>query len=112
MTRVAVTAVLLALVAVLTPSPVGAGHPLISTASGVRTQVPEALSEEDPTREGRKTPETRAFSAAAQRSGSDRPAGAPLSAATARARHPEPAPLATDHPRARLTPSVLQVFRN
>ncbi|CCH28838.1 hypothetical protein ABZ816_27945 [Actinosynnema sp. NPDC047251] len=112
MTRIAATAVLLALLAVLTPSLTGPGHPPVAGALGHRVIAAEALSEEEPNRESRKVPETRAFSAVPQRFGPDRPAELRPRAATARARHPEPAPLATDHPRARLTPSALQVFRN
>ncbi|MEV0681152.1 hypothetical protein AB0I60_32000 [Actinosynnema sp. NPDC050436] len=112
MARVAVTAVLLALVAVLTPSPTGAGHLVALAATGHRPAVTETLSEEEPNRESRKIPETRAFSAAAQRLGPDRPATTADYPAARRARHPEPAPPARGRRPDRPTPSALQVFRN
>ncbi|MBB5957819.1 hypothetical protein FHS29_004414 [Saccharothrix tamanrassetensis] len=117
MARFAVTAVLLALVAVLTPSSSGADPVSAIAVAGHRTAaLAEALSEEDPNRECRKGPEPRAFSAATQRSRHhrnadrvDRSAGAGVALPA-----PEPVPLAaaTDHLRTRRTPSALQVFRN
>ncbi|WP_433269856.1 hypothetical protein ACQPZF_08150 [Actinosynnema sp. CS-041913] len=117
MARVVVTAVLLALVAVLTPSPAGADYVVAVAVTAHRTGVPvEALSEEDPNRECRKGPEPRAFSAAGQRFGHQRQTGQADRAAGAypAARLPEPVLLgaATDHLHTRLTPSSLQVFRN
>ncbi|MEU4802628.1 hypothetical protein [Actinosynnema sp. NPDC023587] len=112
MTRVAVTAVFLALVAVLTPSQTGPGHLAALATTGHRITIAEALSEEEPNRESRKVPEARTFSAASQRFGPDRSTEPPVRPAAGRARHTEPAPLATGHRPARLTPSALQVFRN
>ncbi|RKT53182.1 hypothetical protein [Saccharothrix australiensis] len=117
MARAVVAAVLLALVAVLTPAPSGPEHVLLTAVPGNRAPTPnEALSEEEPNREHRKGPEPRTLSSA-QRAGHQHracPSLRPGAAACARVEPPEPVPLdpATDHLHTRLTPSTLQVFRN
>ncbi|GAA1333393.1 hypothetical protein [Saccharothrix algeriensis] len=119
MARAVVTAVLLALVAVLTPAQSGPGHVGALAAPAQRAPAPlpgEGLSEEEPGRESRKGPELRAFSAVARAAGRHHRMGLAERAALRRAapRLPEPARLdaATDHLHTRLTPSTLQVFRN
>ncbi|XVV05462.1 hypothetical protein ACQPW3_08755 [Actinosynnema sp. CA-248983] len=114
MKRVAVFAALLALLAVLTPSPTGP-VPLVVTGHHPVAAMP-APAEEDPNRECRSAPEPRTCASSSQRPGSAQRPGAPDRAPTGRTPAPltRPAPRADapDHLHTRLTPPVLQVFRN
>ncbi|MFI9813663.1 hypothetical protein [Saccharothrix variisporea] len=113
MKRVAAFAALLALVAVFTPSPTGPVH--LAAVSGYQATTP-APSEEEPNRECRKGPEPRTCASSTQRPGAARreqaPDGVPVGRAPIRAAHLLPRVAAADHLHTRLTPPVLQVFRN
>jgi hypothetical protein len=112
MKRVAVFAALLALVAVFTPSPTGPAHAVVA---GYQVTTPPP-SEEDPNRECRKGPEPRTCASSTPRPGAGHRTGvpdrAPTGRAPSRAAHLLPRVAAADHLHTRLTPPVLQVFRN
>ncbi|MEJ2858859.1 MULTISPECIES: hypothetical protein [unclassified Saccharothrix] len=112
MKRVAAFVALLALVAVLTPSPTGPVHVAVA---GYQSTAP-APFEEDPNRECRKGPEPRTCASTTQRPGDGRrfvvPDRVPVGRAPTRAAHLLPRVAAADHLYTRLTPQVLQVFRN
>ncbi|CAL9599415.1 hypothetical protein SUDANB95_05361 [Actinosynnema sp. ALI-1.44] len=114
MKRVAVFAALLALLAVFTPSPTGPVHHVVAGLQPV-TALP-APSEEDPNRECRSAPEPRTCASSGHRPGAAQrptpPDRVPTGRTPVHAARPAPRADAPDHLHTRLTPPVLQVFRN
>ncbi|MBW4721765.1 hypothetical protein [Saccharothrix obliqua] len=109
MTRIAMFALLMALVAVVAP-PTAGGDPLAVLAVTPHRGTPaESLPEEDSNREARPVAEPRVITASAQREGRRDP----VRRSPAARDHPEPPVLRpADYPHPRHTPPALQVFRN